>query len=189
MLRDHGSSEKYRHVSVGYNSRLDEIQAAILRAKLPCLEDWNDRRWTLAQMYSDGLEQLPLILPTEQPWARHVYHLYAIRTSCRDALLDWLNARGVNAGVHYPIPVHQQAAYKYYARRSNNLPVTEQVASDVLSLPMYPELEPDQLHEVVEAVHEFFDTARVPTASSNGRAKQIHLGVDLLSDDGANDGS
>jgi dTDP-4-amino-4,6-dideoxygalactose transaminase len=103
--------------------------------------------------------------------------------------LDWLNARGVNAGVHYPIPVHQQAAYKYYARRSNNLPVTEQVASDVLSLPMYPELEPDQLHEVVEAVHEFFDTARAPTASSNGRAKQIHLGVDLLSDDGANDGS
>ena len=182
VLRDHGSEEKYRHVSVGYNSRLDEIQAAILRVKLPHLDEWNDRRWTVAQTYNDGLASLPLILPTEQVWARHVYHLYVVRTSRRDDLLGWLNARNIKAGIHYPIPVHQQVAYRHFRRQSRNLPITEQVAGEVLSLPMYPDLEPEQVQEVVDAVHGFFKADHVANIGENGYSDRLKTGLELVSE-------
>ena len=168
VLRDHGSTGKYAHTSVGYNSRLDEIQAAILRAKLPHLEDWNERRWNLAQTYNRILESLPLILPVEQSWARHVYHLYVVRTPERDSLYKWLHARGIQAGIHYPTPVHGQPAYKRFRTGGGQLPVTELVASEVLSLPMYPEMEPSQLEEVACAVHDYF----AADGSRNGHVGQ-----------------
>ena len=166
ILRDHGSSKKYVHESVGYNSRLDEIQAAVLCAKLPSLRKWNDRRRELAQMYTDRLISLPLTTPSEEEWARSVYHLYVIRTQQRDSLLEWLHDRGIMAGIHYPIPVHLQEAYEQYAP-TGGLPVTEKVASEILSLPIYPELSDEQLEEVVAGVQSFF--------SRNGSRKQPSL--------------
>ncbi len=173
ILRDHGSTGKYAHASVGYNSRLDEIQAVILRAKLPHLEDWNERRWNLAQTYNRTLESLPLILPVEQRWARHVYHLYVVRTPERDSLYKWLHARGIQAGIHYPTPVHWQPAYKRFRTGGGHLPVTEQVASEVLSLPMYPEMEQSQLEEVACAVHDYFAADR----SRNGHVGQASTAI------------
>ena len=163
VLRDHGSSKKYVHESVGYNSRLDEIQAAILCAKLPGLRTWNRRRRELAEMYTDRLRSLPLATPSEEEWAKSVYHLYVIRTQQRDSLLEWLHDRGIMAGIHYPIPVHLQEAYAEYAP-IGGLPVTEKVASEILSLPIYPELSDEQLEEVVTGVQSYF--------SQNGSRKQ-----------------
>ena len=163
ILRDHGSSKKYVHKSVGYNSRLDEMQAAILCAKLPSLRKWNDRRRDLAQIYTDRLSSLPLATPSEEEWAKSVYHLYVIRTQQRDSLLEYLHDRGIMAGIHYPIPVHLQEAYEEYAPTAG-LPVTEKVASEILSLPIYPELSDEQLDEVVAGVHSYF--------SQNGSRKQ-----------------
>ncbi len=155
ILRDHGSSKKYVHESVGYNSRLDEMQAAILCAKLPSLRKWNDRRRDLAQMYTDRLSSFPLATPSEEEWAKSVYHLYVIRTQHRDSLLEWLHDRGIMAGIHYPIPVHLQEPYEQYAP-TGGLPVTERVASEILSLPIYPELSDEQLDEVVAGVRGYF---------------------------------
>ena len=163
VLRDHGSSKKYVHESVGYNSRLDEIQAAILCAKLPGLRTWNRRRRELAEMYTDRLRSLPLATPSEEEWAKSVYHLYVIRTQQRDSLLEWLHDRGIMAGIHYPIPVHLQEAYAEYAP-IGGLPVTEKIASEILSLPIYPELSDEQLEEVVTGVQSYF--------SQNGSRKQ-----------------
>ena len=163
VLRDHGSSKKYVHESVGYNSRLDEIQAAILCAKLPGLRTWNNRRRELAEMYTDRLRSLPLATPSEEEWAKSVYHLYVIRTQQRDSLLEWLHDRGIMAGIHYPIPVHLQEAYAEYAP-IGGLPVTEKLASEILSLPIYPELSDEQLEEVVTGVQSYF--------SQNGSRKQ-----------------
>lgn len=170
ILRDHGSSKKYVHESVGYNSRLDEIQAAILCAKLPNLRKWNDRRRELARMYTDRLKSLPLVTPSEEEWAKSVYHLYVVRTEQRDALLEWLHDRGIMAGIHYPIPVHLQEAYAQYAPKGG-LPVSEKVADDILSLPIYPELTDEQLEEVVAGVQSFFSRnvgrKRAGAASAN----------------------
>ena len=155
-LRDHGSHAKYLHNAVGFNARLDELQAAILRVKLPHLEAWNGRRRALAAEYSRRLASLPLTLPVAQPWAFPVYHLYVVRTPQRDALYQWLHRRGVMAGIHYPVPIHLQAAFAGCGFPEGSLPETEAAAREVLSLPMYPELTPAQVDEVVEAVQEFF---------------------------------
>ena len=157
ILRDHGSSEKYVHVAQGFNARLDEIQATILRVKLARLEGWNIRRRELAKMYTECLSSLPLTLPTEMEWANSVYHLFVVRTPERDALLKWLHAHGVMAGIHYPIPIHLQEPYKEFAPEGG-LPVTEKVAKEILSLPIYPELTSEQLEEVVGCIFEFFTT-------------------------------
>ena len=155
ILRDHGSSEKYVHVAQGFNARLDEIQATILRVKLARLEGWNSRRRELAKMYAECLSSLPLTLPTEMEWANSVYHLFVVRTPERDSLLQWLHDHGVMAGIHYPIPIHMQEPYKEFAPEGG-LPVTERVAQEILSLPIYPELTSEQLEEVVGCIFEFF---------------------------------
>jgi len=156
FLRNHGSRSKYEHCLLGVNARLDEIQAAILRVKLPHLETWNERRRELAQHYA---RQLPpwMAKPKERPECRHVYHLYVIRTPWRDQLREWLSECGVETGIHYPIPVHLQAACETYSRSSGLLPATEEAVSEILSLPMYPELREEEVDYICRCIAQFFE--------------------------------
>lgn len=156
MLRNYGQQKKYHHTELGFNRRLDTVQAAILRVKLRHLDTWNDRRRQLARRYTERLAALPLALPQEAAYAEPVYHLYVIRTQRRDELLDYLRAQGVAAGIHYPIPIHQQPAYAHLGYAVGSLPVTEQQAAQLLSLPMYPELSDDAVDYVAETIAEFF---------------------------------
>jgi dTDP-4-amino-4,6-dideoxygalactose transaminase len=157
MLRDHGQDVKYYHSMVGVNGRPDEIQAAILRIKLPHLDEWNEKRRALARAYEANLP-LSVVKPKEMPWARHVYHVYVIRTDGRDQLRDWLTSKGVGTGIHYPIPIHKLDAWQGYDGNHNHLPVTERAASEIISLPMYPELSIEELHYVCECVSEFTES-------------------------------
>jgi dTDP-4-amino-4,6-dideoxygalactose transaminase len=156
MLRNYGEREKYHHAFIGYNSRLDEIQAAILRVKLRYLDKWIEARRRNARRYSELLSDIPNVaIPSEAPYAKHVYHLYAIGTKQRDELRNWLSYRGISTGVHYPIPIHLQEAYKYLGFLNGSFPVAEKVAKEILSLPMFPELTEDEICYVSESVKEF----------------------------------
>ncbi len=152
QLRDHGSKTKYEHEVFGFGERLDSIQAAILGAKLPRLEAWTEARRALARAYNELLAGACVITPYEAPNVRHVYHLYVIRVPKRDAMLAHLKSKGIDAGIHYPLPVHRQPAYLKLGYGELSLPVTEQVAGEVLSLPMYPELSRDQIEYVAHTV-------------------------------------
>jgi dTDP-4-amino-4,6-dideoxygalactose transaminase len=152
MLRNYGQHEKYNHKCVGINSRLDELQAAILRVKLIHLDEWNDQRRIIAQTYKKALDKTGLIHPVEDPYARHVYHLYVVRSSYRDRLAAGLAERGIQTGIHYPIPVHRQYAYKKY--QNTVLPITEQMAGEILSLPMFPLMKGAEIAEVTGAIIE-----------------------------------
>jgi dTDP-4-amino-4,6-dideoxygalactose transaminase len=154
LLRNHGRREKYEHLVEGYGERLDAIQAAILRAKLPHLDKWNQRRRDHAKHYCQLLLGLPIILPSELSDTRPVYHLFVVRTSRRDEIQRHLKTRGIEAGIHYPIPLHLQPAYRRLGHREGDFPHTEQVAREVLSLPMYPELSNEQITQVVKAIVE-----------------------------------
>ena len=153
LLRNHGRRDKYEHLIEGYNSRLDAIQAAILRVKLPCLERWNERRREAALLY-DGLlgEDEGIICPQVAPESVHAYHLYVIRTAQRDRLRERLAGEGVSTGIHYPIPLHLQQAYRHLGYREGDFPVTEELAGEILSLPMYPEILPDQIRRIASLV-------------------------------------
>ena len=155
-LRDHGRSSKYEHEEIGYGERLDGIQAAILGAKLPHLEAWTEARRRHARRYIELLQGLAITLPIETPGVRHVYHLFVIRTERRDALAKHLKTKGIDAGVHYPIPLHRQPAYLKQGYGDVRLPHTERAALEVLSLPLYPELQEAHVRTVAEAVREFF---------------------------------
>jgi dTDP-4-amino-4,6-dideoxygalactose transaminase len=157
MIRDHGQSAKYHHSLIGFNGRLDELQAAVLRIKLPHLDAWNENRRNLAQAYNAGLPE-GLITPQEMPWARHVYHLYVIRTPERDQLREWLESKGIGVGMHYPIPVHLQEAWREYGGDDYSLPVTEQITREILSLPMYPEMGTAEVGYVCNLIREFNDS-------------------------------
>jgi dTDP-4-amino-4,6-dideoxygalactose transaminase len=159
MLRDHGSERRYYHDYLGWNARLDELQAAALRIKLPHLDQWNDQRRRNAALYNQSLEQLGLILPCEDPNNRHVYHLYVIRTPQREAMRQYLNEHGVGTGIHYPVPNHLQNTLKHLGYEPGSLPVTESVAGEILSLPMYAELTEDQIRYVSGQVKDFMDHA------------------------------
>ena len=151
-LRDHGQSEKYVHVTAnGWNSRLDAIQAAVLSAKLKKLDEWNARRWQAAMLYREVLAELPLSLPGEPNYAEHVYHLFVVRAEGRDSLYRQLAASGVGVGLHYPIPLHLQAAYKHLGLGEGSYPTTEISAATVLSLPMHPALTREQIVQVASA--------------------------------------
>ncbi|MFH1858158.1 MAG: DegT/DnrJ/EryC1/StrS family aminotransferase, partial [Candidatus Omnitrophota bacterium] len=138
LLRNHGRLTKDVHIISGYNGRMDEVQAAILRVKLKRLERWNEARRRLAAHYQEGLAGLSLRLPEEEPFAYHVYHLYVIRTSQRDALRAFLLKKGIETGISYRIPVHLQKALSAFRFRRGDFPVTEKAANEVLSLPVYP---------------------------------------------------
>lgn len=153
-LRDHGRVDKYEHDEIGYGERMDALQGAVLAAKLPRLDAWTEARRAHAGLYNTLLAESAAVMPFESPDARHVYHLYVIRVRNRDAVLAELRRRGIGAGIHYPIPVHRQPAYMKLGYDTVSLPNTENAASEVLSLPMYPELVPDQISFVAQAVKE-----------------------------------
>jgi dTDP-4-amino-4,6-dideoxygalactose transaminase len=153
-LRDHGRITKYQHDELGFGERMDAMQAAILGAKLPYLDAWTEARRAHARLYKELLAPSHVVTPHESSDVRHVYHLYVIRSARRDALLAHLNQQGIGAAIHYPIPLHRQPAYLKLGYGDESLPVTEKVADEVLSLPMYPELSDEQIVYVVEAVQE-----------------------------------
>ncbi len=151
-IRQYGWTERYISTYVGVNSRLDEIQAAMLRVKLKRLEDDNQRRRALAALYRERLSGTDLILPTEQEGAEHVYHLYVARTVNRDRLIKLLSENSVGSAIHYPVPVHQQSAYSGRSLNLLPLPITEKVASEIVSLPMFPQLATMQIERVCEVI-------------------------------------
>lgn len=157
MIRDHGSAKRYYHDMVGFNGRLDEIQAAVLRVKLPHLQEWNERRREHARLYGELLKVTPVTTPIECPGNKHVYHLYVIRTPMRDELQAWLKDRGVSTGIHYPVPLHRQVALRSFGYSQGSLPVTEHVVNEVLSLPMYAELSDQEIEYVVDSIKGFYD--------------------------------
>jgi dTDP-4-amino-4,6-dideoxygalactose transaminase len=160
MLRDHGSPQRYHHELVGLNGRLDEIQAAVLRAKLLYLETWNDQRRANAAHYTELLSDVEgVILPYVAGYAEHVFHLYVVRVPRRDELRSYLQEHGVGVGIHYPVPCHLQPAFQSLGYSQGDLPVTEQVAGEVISLPMYAELTAEQRAYVVNAIREFYSQA------------------------------
>ena len=154
LLRDHGQSAKYAHDIEGYNGRLDSIQAGILRAKLQHLSKWNDQRREHARRYGELFASVDrgLTVPYEPEWSRAVYHLYVLRVAHRDRLQACLAGEGIGTGIHYPVPLHLLKAYECLGFRRGDFPVAEQVASEVLSLPLFPELRPEQQRAVARAV-------------------------------------
>ncbi len=153
-LRDHGRNSKYLHNELGWGFRLDALQAAILGAKLPHLDAWNTARRERAQRYAELLDGTEIVTPTALPHVEHVYHCYVVRTPWRDKVLKALQARGIGVGIHYPVPLHQQPAYKGLGYQEGAFPVSEQCSREVLSLPMYAELTEHQQQEVVAAIRE-----------------------------------
>jgi len=154
--RDHGSLIRYQHETIGVNARLDEMQAAILRVKLPFLEQWNTARQTHAKFYSEHLQETVQAIPIVQPWATHVYYVYVMQVQERDAFRRALEQEGIATGIHYPTPIHLQPACAHYGYVSGTLPVTEYVAEHIVSLPLYPELTTEQTQMVVNAVKKSF---------------------------------
>lgn len=152
MLRDWGAEQKYRHVLKGYNFRLEGIQGAVLRVKLRHLEAWTEARRTAAAHYDELLSDSGVLTPAAMPYARHVYHIYAIRTQQRSEWQQALQAQGIQTGIHYPIPVHLLPAYADLGYSKGDFPHSEQAANEVLSLPMFAELSRAQCKEVCEAV-------------------------------------
>jgi dTDP-4-amino-4,6-dideoxygalactose transaminase len=139
MLRDHGSKQRYYHDLVGMNGRLDEIQAAVMRAKLPYLDGWNAQRRAAAAHYGELLSAVDgVACPQAAAYAEPVYHLYVVRVPQRDELRAYLQERGVGTGIHYPVPCHLQPAFAGLGYRPGDFPVTERIVGEVLSLPMYP---------------------------------------------------
>lgn len=177
MLRDHGQAQKYYHEFEGYNGHLDAIQTGILRVKLKHLSEWNEKRRRNASLYNEYFAKAsvdssdvpflppdalrlapnasPIITPYEPEWAKAVYHLYIIRTKKRDELQKYLSENGISTGLHYPIPLHLQKAYANNGFKQGDFPVTEKVVSEILSLPMFPNLSEEQIEYVVEKIKEF----------------------------------
>ncbi|MGI8965084.1 MAG: DegT/DnrJ/EryC1/StrS family aminotransferase, partial [Limisphaerales bacterium] len=156
MLRGHGIADRYFHELHGVNSRLDELQAAILRVKLPHLQKWNSRRAAIAERYLSGLKNLPLELPQTTEGNTHVFHAFGILTEQRDELQKFLNERDVPTIIYYPQPLHLQKVYADLGYGSRDFPVAEIVAKKVLPLPIYPELRDEQVDYVISSVHDFF---------------------------------
>jgi dTDP-4-amino-4,6-dideoxygalactose transaminase len=156
LLREHGSAVKYEHSVVGWNSRLDALQAAVLSVKLPYMHHWNKSRLALAKKLAAALEGSPIYPPAIPESNQHVFHLFVVRCSKRDEMKHFLEKRGIQTGIHYPVPLHLTGAYQALgAPGRGSKPVTEALASEVLSLPIYPELSDEQLAWIVAALQEF----------------------------------
>ena len=155
VLRDHGQVQKYHHTMVGWNCRMDGIQAAVLGVKLPHLEKGNDLRRLHAAKYDEALQGIEeVVTPYVADYAHHVYHIYAMRVARRDELIAVLAAMGIACGIHYPVPIHLQDAYRSLGHEIGDFPISERVAQHVISLPMFPELTSAQLAIVINAVKE-----------------------------------
>lgn len=162
MLRNYGSEVKYYNEIIGYNKRLDELQAAFLRVKLPHLMDWTAQRQTIAAHYITGLKGVgDLILPKLQPLATHVYHLFVIRTQHRDALAAHLTGAGIGTLIHYPVPPHLQECYKSLGYQKGDFPIAEELADTILSLPIWPGMTRAETSLVVGSIAQFFDAYEV----------------------------
>jgi dTDP-4-amino-4,6-dideoxygalactose transaminase len=157
MIRDHGQAKKYYHDIEGYNGRLDSIQAGFLSVKLRHLAGWNQNRRRLAHRYHELLSELSdsVSIPREAEWTKGVYHLYVVRVQDREALQAHLAEAGIGTGIHYPIPLHLQKAYNHLGYKAGDFPVTERVASEIVSLPMYPQLQAGQQDHVTQKIKEF----------------------------------
>ena len=155
LLRQYGWAERYISHLRGWNTRLDELQAAILRVKLHYLDDDNVKRAEIAKRYTDNLHGTALVTPISRSSASHVYHLYVVRSQLRKGILQFLKSQGIDVLIHYPVPVHLQPAYRYRLRGSEDLSVTENVAHEVMSLPIYPELEGTDVDFIIEKIREY----------------------------------
>jgi dTDP-4-amino-4,6-dideoxygalactose transaminase len=159
-LRNHGCQEKYRHLELGYNSRLDEVQSAVLRVKLPYLKKWNEQRRALARFYTRTLNADQVILPAVRSGAVHVFHQFAVQVAKRDALAAHLKAAGVETSVHYPLALHQQPLFAHLPSARRAFPVSENLARRVLCLPITPETSLAQAKRVAQAANAFFELGR-----------------------------
>ena len=156
-LRNYGQEERYYHSMKGFNSRLDELQAAILNAKLPYLNSWNQRRREIAQRYYQAFSTVGIVCPLEEPERFHIYHLYVIRVPQRDRFQQLLQEEGITTIIHYPIPVHLQKCYAECEWQSRFLPVTEKLASEIVSLPLYPELTDGEVNYIIKKVIDTYE--------------------------------
>ena len=155
MFRDHGQRTKYYHAIIGWNTRMDGFQGAVLDVKLPHLPAWTDARRKNAKLYNELLKDVPQItLPFEADYAKHVYHVYAIRTQNRDELIKYLSEQGITCGIHYPVPLHLQEAYQFLGYKKGDFPIAEKCAQEFVSLPMFPELEEESIQYVAEKIKE-----------------------------------
>lgn len=156
VIRFHGSGGGYFYKRLGYCSRLDEIQATILRVKLPRLEDWNARRREHAALYTEMLADVDIITPIEAPGRHHIFHQYTLRTPRRDALKQWLTENGIDSGVYYPLSLHRQEVYRHMGLGEGSLPNSEAASREVLSLPIHPDLTRDDVAYVARAIRRLF---------------------------------
>jgi dTDP-4-amino-4,6-dideoxygalactose transaminase len=155
ILRDHGQVRKYHHSLIGWNCRMDGIQAAVLQVKLRHLENGNQLRRGHACRYDRAFGQMEMVVvPWQAGYARHVYHIYAIRVQDRDAVMEFLAEEGIGCGIHYPVPIHLQGAYRGLGYEQGAFPIAERCAMEFLSLPMFPELTPEQAESVIQSVKE-----------------------------------
>ena len=152
-LRDHGQSRKYYHDVIGWNSRMDGLQGAVLSVKLKYLAGWNESRRNNAMLYNALLtEMTDVITPIEESYTKHVFHIYALRIKNRDELIAKLSEKNIQAGIHYPIPLHLQAAYHNLSKNNGHLPISEKCANEFISLPMFPELSNEQIVYVTDLI-------------------------------------
>jgi dTDP-3-amino-3,4,6-trideoxy-alpha-D-glucose transaminase len=165
LLREHGSPTKYQHAVIGTNARLDAMQAAVLSVKLRWLDEWNGKRARHAKAYLHGFEEINFQSPTPAPGGGHNFHLFVIRTKAREALRAFLAGRGIETAIHYPTPLHLTAAYAQLGYKHGSLPIAEEHAQEILSLPMYPELTKEQIREVIGAVQDFMIKQPAPRAA------------------------
>ena len=157
LIRNGGQTDRYHHQILGVNSRMDELQAAILSVKLKHLREWNEKRRDIAHLYNERLEGLNITLPMEREDVKHVYYLYILRTNQRDNLKEFLAENDIGTQIHYPVPVHLQKAYEFLNVSSGSLPCAGKAAREVLSLPMYPELKEKQVNFVSETIRKFYE--------------------------------
>jgi dTDP-4-amino-4,6-dideoxygalactose transaminase len=155
LLVNHGRTEKYEHNIEGYNYRLDALQASILDAKLRHLDKWTKLRRNHAEYYNKNLPE-EIIKPVERKNAKHVYYMYEIRVKQRDELMKYLKEKGISTGIHYPIPLHLQPAYKKLGHKKGDFPVAEKLAEEILSIPIYPEIKKEQLDYIIENIKSFY---------------------------------
>ncbi|WP_243373445.1 DegT/DnrJ/EryC1/StrS family aminotransferase [Geotalea sp. SG265] len=156
MLRDHGQSKKYSHAMIGVNSRMDGLQGAVLGVKLKYLDSWNDGRARNAGLYRRHLAGVDsVVLPEKLDYARHIYHIFAVRVQNREAFMDALKEQGIASGIHYPVPVHLQGAYKFMGKKRGSFPVAEKCADETVSLPMFPELKEEQIEHTADVIKKF----------------------------------
>jgi len=156
LLRDYGRKGRYEHILKGYNSRLDTLQAAILRVKLKHLDEWNEKRRKSAHLYTKLFKEnnIDLVLPNESDYAKHVYHLYPVRVKDRKSVMEKLAEKGIRTLMHYPIPIHLQDAYKDLGHKKGDFLISEKCCEEILSLPMYPELPEEEIRYVVTSFSE-----------------------------------